>query len=399
MTEYTKIKYSDSVSSIESPKTIVIADRVRKLEREGKEIIKLQTGDPDFESSGIIREELFNSLNRNETHYCNSQGLPELRKSISGYLEKLYDCSVDYKNEVIVTAGGIHGIFLGLAALLNRNDEVVLLEPYFPQYRNIVSCLGGRPVIVPMRSKKPTLEIDYDNLKQAITARTKAIIINSPNNPSGKVYSHQELEKLLDIVKDRRDLFILTDEVYSSIIDSSVKHVSLLEYPEFINRIIYVNSFSKIYAMTGYRLGYVFSNNELIANMLKLMRISTTCVPAFTQRAGIAALENCEVAEYSSAMVNEYNRRRRIIYDLIKDDPCFKIYPEGGFYYLLYLENVKTRHQADKWTESLLNNKFVAAVPGYVYGDSLVNYIRITFAVDIETVREGIKRIKEFDGK
>jgi aminotransferase len=388
--------YSQKLNFIEPPASIRIADRVRCLEAKRKKIIKLQTGDPDFDTCPVIKKSLITSLDNSDTHYTHSQGLPDLRRAISNHLKKRYKITIDADKEIVVTAGGIQAIFLSLAALINPGDEIILLEPYFPQYKNIVTLLGGvvRPVSVVFTGE--TVTIDYERLRKLINSKTKAVIVNSPNNPSGKVYNKQELKELLNIIKKKEDIYIIADEVYADIVDEGQAHVSMFELEDIKNRLVYVNSFSKTYAMTGWRLGYVIACSKLVQGILKIMRINTTCVAPFIQRAGITALQHKESQVFSKTMIKEYNCRRKLIYDMLKGTTFLRIYPQGAFYYLLYLSKIKTTLSLDRWIDNLLEKRNVAVVPGYAYGESFNSFIRITFAVDEKSIREGVTQILDF---
>ncbi len=388
------------INNIKSPKTIALADKVSKLEREGKKIIKFQTGDPDFETHKEVLQTLKESIDRGETHYSNSQGLPELREAISNYKNKLYKVSIDPDEQILITIGGAQGVFLSLMALLNPLDEVVLFEPYYPQYEYIIKILGGIVKKIP-----PVFDIDsftyrmnLDSLKKNVNNRTKAIIINSPNNPSGKIFSSDEIINIMEVVYNNSNAYLISDEVYSQIVDEDKKHASFLEFAQVFDRLIYINSFSKTYSMTGWRLGYIISQQEIIKKILKILQINTTCVPAFIQRAGVKAITSQEVQEHVRFMVNNFNKRRRKIYSLIKEHPLYEIYPDGAFYYLLKLPFLSSE-AIDKWVFRLLEDEEVAVVSAYVYGDSFASFFRISFSLDDENVIEGMKRIISFYNK
>lgn len=382
------------ISHVKSPKTIELADRVRKLEKEGEKIIKFQTGDPDFKTHKTVSSALESSCLNGETHYINSRGLPELREAISRTIKEDYNLHIDPNQHILITAGGVQSIFLSLMALINPSDEVILFEPYYPQYEYIAKLMGGVVKIVPpvFNSNSFGYSLDLEYLRKCIGNKTKAVILNSPNNPSGKVYNKKEIEDILNIICNSR-AYIITDEVYFRVIDEKIKHVSLLQYSDLFDRIIYINSFSKTYAMTGWRLGYVVSQKQVIDQIAKLIQLNITCVPAFIQRGGVAALESQEASNYVRWMNSEYDKRRKKIYYMIKDTPLFKIYPEGAFYYLLHLPFIK---DIDDFAFKLLETEKVAVVPAYVYGDGFKDFVRISFSIDESSIEEGITRIINF---
>jgi len=382
------------ISSVESPETIVVADRIRALERRGKKIIKLQTGEPDLKTHKEIIKALEISISKGETHYVDSRGLPELREAISNWLKERYQTSVDSEKNVLITAGGVQAIFLTLTSILNPSDEVILLEPYYPQYANIVKLLGGIVRPIPVIFYKSSYRINYKVLKKTINRKTRALIINSPNNPSGKIFSSEEVESIVKIMDGKR-MYILSDEIYHHIIDTDKKHTSLLEYPEAFSRVIYINSFSKTYAMAGWRLGFLVATGEIIDRILKILQLNITCVPPFIQRAGIVALKNKDVQKYIQVMKEKYNERRKCVYNLVKSYPFFKIYPEGAFYYLFQLP-FSSSNKVRRWISQLLEEKHVAVVSGSVYGSSFDSFFRISFSIEDGLLYEGINRIIDF---
>lgn len=382
------------IVQIQSPKTIALADKVRHLEREGKKIIKFQTGDPDFTTHENIVRALQESIIKGETHYTNSQGLPELREAISTQINNLYGISIKPEKQIIITSGGAQAIFLSLMVLLNPLDEVILLEPYYPQYAYIVQLLGGVVRSIPAILNRDTYTIDYESLKKSINKKTKALIINSPNNPSGKVFTQEEIKTIIKLI-NKSNIFIISDEVYFQIVDETKKHVSLLEFRQIADRVIYINSFSKTYAMTGWRLGYAIAPDRILEKILKVLQLNITCVPLFIQKAGVVALESKEVQEYTKFMRDRYNLRRKTIYNLINNSFFFKVYPDGAFYYLLQLPNFSSQ-KVDRWANELLEKELVAVVPAYVYGNSFKNFFRVSFSIEDNLVVEGIGRIINF---
>lgn len=389
---------NEHILKLKSPKSIAMANHVRTLEKEGRRIIKLQTGDPYFKTHPLIIQTLQESIANEETHYVHNQGLPELREAISCSLKEIKGISINADENVLITAGGAQAIFLSLMTIINQGDEVILFEPYYPQYEYIIKILGGvvRTVPVILEEGIKRYSIDFEVFNEVISSKTKAIVVNSPNNPSGKIYDRGELDRIIKKILDRDDIYLISDEVYSIVIDDKSIHVSVLEYASVFDRIIYINSFSKTYAMTGWRLGYVVANSQLIERMIKLIQLNTTCVPAFIQRAGVTALKSREIQAYTSFMVDKYNEKRKKVYNLIKDKILFKIYPEGAFYYLLYFPAISEIEEADALVYELLNSKHVSTVPAYVYGKSFKSFLRISFSVDDDCLKEGIERIIEF---
>jgi len=385
------------IDLLKPPKSIAIADLVRKLDKDGKKIIKLQTGDPCFKTHPIIAEALRDAISKGETNYAASQGLPELRASIAQYHKEVNGVHLDSIEQILITVGAAQAIFLSLVMLLNPQDEVIIFEPYYPQYEYIIKVLGGvaRKVPAVFDKYEGKYSINFNVLESFINDKTKAIIINSPNNPSGKIYTKKELDKLADLIALKNKIYLISDEVYSHIVDQDIIHTSLLGYSLISDRVIYINSFSKTYAMTGFRLGYIIADREIIKTILNLSQLNTTCVPAFIQRAGIAALQSEEVRQYTDYMVDKYNEKRKKVYNLLKGHPLFGIYPEGAFYFLLKFPG-ELSDRIDNLVFDLLNEECVATVPGNGYGDSFKNFIRISFSVDDASVIEGVERIIRF---
>lgn len=363
------------LQSIEAPAAIEIADRIRKKEAEGELIFKVQTGEPCFNTPAYISNALFEAINNNKTNYSYSQGLPELRNAISFHLQQAYSVKIDPSN-VFITNGGVHAIHCAIQALIEPGEEVMIFDPSWPQYANITKLYGGIPVKVSTRQTSfvPTIKSISDN----ITSKTRMVIFNSPNNPTGKIIPSKTLQEILHFLADL-DVYILFDEVYDFIVYEEFQ--SILSNPAFEklrDRIIYINSFSKTFCMTGWRLGYAIVPSELSASYLKLLQNSVTHVNTFVQLAGVVALRDMAMhKELFKSMMEVYNFRRNELIEVLTNRNFEFIHPEGSFYFFIRIPNMEPN-----FVSQLLSNHKIASVPGEAYGKDFSDYFRISYAVD-----------------
>jgi aspartate aminotransferase len=363
------------LQSIEAPAAIEIADRIRKKEADGELIFKVQTGEPCFNTPDYISNALFEAINNNKTNYSYSQGLPELRKAISFHLKQAYSANIDPTN-VFITNGGVHAIHCAIQSLIEPGEEVMIFDPSWPQYANITKLYGGIPIKVSTRETSfvPTIKSISDN----ITSKTRMVIFNSPNNPTGKIIPSKMLQEILHFLADL-DVYILFDEVYDFIVYEEFQSIlSNPAFEELKNRIIYINSFSKTFCMTGWRLGYAIVPPELSASYLKLLQNSVTHVNTFVQLAGVVALRDMEIhKELFKSMMEVYNFRRNELIEVLTNRSFEFVYPEGSFYFFIRIPNMEPN-----FVSQLLSNHKIASVPGEAYGKDFSDYFRISYAVD-----------------
>ncbi|OPY30052.1 MAG: putative aspartate aminotransferase 2 [Methanocella sp. PtaU1.Bin125] len=352
------------------------------------DVISLGVGEPDFVTPWRVREASIYALERGYTTYTSNWGLLELRELISKYM---FDATgVDYspKNETLVTTGVSEGIDLAVRAIVDPGDEVLVVEPSYVSYRPCVIMAGGTPVSV-SASVDNDFKVTREDLEAKITDRTTAVIMNYPNNPTGAIMPRKDLEEIADLAVER-DLMIISDEVYEKMTYEG-KHASIASFNGMRDNTIALNGFSKAFAMTGWRLGYACGNAEVIEAMMKVHQYTMLCAPITAQMAAIEALKNGQ--DDMRQMIDEYNRRRRVIVKGFNDLglSCFE--PKGAFY---AFPSVKSTGLTDEqFSERLLYEKHVIAVPGSVFGESGVGHLRCSYATSMEQIKEALGRIAD----
>jgi len=363
--------------------------KAKALEKQGREIVHLEIGEPDFDTPNNIKEAAVKAMKAGYTHYVPAAGIPELRQAIAEYLSKSRGISVD-PDEVVVTPGAKPIIFFSILALVEPGDEVMYPNPGFPIYESMINFVGAKPVPMPLKEEND-FRIDNDDTAKKITSKTKMIILNSPQNPTGGVLSKDNLEVVADKVKNRDDLFILSDEVYSQM-PYEGKHLSIASLPGMKEKTILLDGFSKTYAMTGWRMGYAAMRKDLAQRIAQLMINSNSCTCAFTQMAGVEALRGPQTE--SGRMVEEFKKRRDVIVsglNKIKGITCRK--PHGAFY---VFPNVKSfKMESKKLADHILQKGGVAVLSGTAFGAYGEGYLRLSFANSVENIEKAMKKMEE----
>ncbi len=359
------------------------------LANEIKDVISLSIGEPSFVTPWNVREEGIYSLEKGRTHYSPNAGFMELRQEISNYLKKRFGIQYDSKNQIIVTVGGSEGIDLALRALVGPQDEVIIPEPSFVAYKPLTMLTGAKPVTVSLRVEDQ-FRLTPELLEQHITPRTKVLILAFPNNPTGAIMNYEDIEKIVDVIKDR-DIIVISDEIYAELTYEK-KHTSIASFPGMKDKTLLINGFSKAYAMTGWRLGYACGHPDLIAAMYKIHQYGIMCAPTTAQYAAIEALKNCD--DDIMMMAEEYNRRRRLMLDGFRNAglDCFE--PLGAFYVFPSIKS--TGMNSNEFCERLLMEEKVAVIPGTAFGECGEGYIRACYAASVENITEAMKRVKSF---
>ena len=351
--------------------------------------ISLGVGEPDFDTPWRIREEGIYSLERGRTFYTSNAGLKELKVEISRYLERKIDVAYDPDKEVIVTVGGSEGIDLAFRAMLDPGDEVLIPQPSYVSYLPCAVLADGVPVVIPLQQKNE-FKLTREELEAAITPRTKILVLPFPNNPTGAVMSREDLEPVAEVVKEH-DLFVLSDEIYSELTYKD-DHVSIAALPGMRERTLVINGFSKGFAMTGWRLGYICAPEEIAKQMLKIHQYAIMCAPTNSQYAAIEGLLHCEgeVQEMRAS----YNQRRRYLMHEMKRMhlDCFE--PFGAFYVFPNIQEFGM--SSEEFATRLLEEEKVAVVPGSAFGDSGEGYIRISYAYSLDDLKEAVGRVGSF---
>lgn len=372
--------------------TLAIDSKAKAMKAEGIDVIGFGAGEPDFDTPEHIKAAAMGSLDAGFTKYTPSSGIPELRTAISEKLKK--DNNLDYKpSQIIVNCGAKHSCFNALLATLDEGDEVIIPAPYWLSYPEMVKLVGAVPVIVPTTAESG-YKITPDQFRDAMTPRTKMIIINTPGNPTGAVYTENELAGLADVALDE-DILILSDEIYEKLVYDDAKHVSIATLSKDVyNLTLTVNGFSKPYAMTGWRLGYVAAPEGVAKVIDSLQSHSTSNPTSFAQKGALAAYKGPQdcVAE----MQKEYDRRRKRAMELLDGIARLSyVRPQGAFYILINIS--QTGLNSTQFAEQLLDKQKVAVVPGLAFGDD--NTVRLSYATSMENIEQGIARIAEFVGK
>ncbi len=352
-------------------------------------VISLGVGEPDFQTPWNVKQAAITALEKGKTKYTANSGLAELRKAISENIRKNTGVSYCDNDEIIVTVGGSEGIDISIRTLIESGDEVLIVEPCFVCYAPIVSLCGGVPVSV-QTTEETQFRLTPEMLREKITDKTKLLILPFPNNPTGAIMERSDLESIAEVIRDT-NILILTDEIYSSL-TYGTKHCSIIEIDGMKERTIYVNGFSKAYAMTGWRLGYVAGPKPIIKQMLKIHQYGIMSSPTVSQYAAIEALENCD--EDIIKMRDEYDMRRRWLVKALNDIglTCFE--PKGAFYVFPSIKS--TGLTSEEFCERLVYEHNVAVVPGNAFGECGEGYIRISYAYSLKHIMTAIDRIKEF---
>jgi aminotransferase len=356
------------------------------------DVISLGVGEPDFVTPWHIREAAIHSLERGYTMYTSNQGVVELRRAIARHLEGLYGVSYDPASEILVTVGVSEGLDLALRALIDPGDEVLIPEPSYVSYGPCTQLAGGTPVYVPARLADD-FRVDPDELAKRVTPRTRAILIGYPNNPTGAVMPRGELEKIARIA-EQHDLIVLSDEIYDRLV-YGVEHTCFAALPGARERTVLLGGFSKAYAMTGWRIGYLAAPADLVGGMVKIHQYAALCAPISSQKAAIEALERGE--EDVRAMVEEYDGRRRLIVHGLNELGLRTFEPRGAFY--AFPEVRSTGLDAEQFAERLLMEEHVAVVPGTAFGPSGEGHVRCCYATSTAGIAEALERMGRFVGK
>ena len=375
---------SDKVKTIKPSGIRKFFDIANSIE----DCISLGVGEPDFETPWHITEEGIYSLEQGKTFYTSNQGLPELREEISKWNKRKYNLNYS-KDEIIVTCGGSEAIDIALRATINPGDEVIILEPNYVCYEPDILLAGGVPIKIKLKNENE-FRLTPKELEEVITPKTKILLMNYPNNPTGAIMTKEDLEKIAEVII-KYDLLVISDEIYSELTYVG-NHYSIGALPGMRDRTITVNGFSKTYSMTGWRLGYVMGPKEIMEQVKKIHQFVIMCSPTVSQYAGIEALRNGDADV--ERMKKEYDKRRKYLlkeFDRLSL-PCFE--PKGAFY--IFPDIRKYGTSSEEFATELLNKEHVVVVPGTAFGDSGEGFIRISYAYSLEALKEAIKRIERF---
>ena len=361
---------------------------------EMKDAISLGVGEPDFDTPWIISDAAAYSLRLGKTHYTSNWGLMELRQTIADYMRTRFQVQYNPKDEILVTVGASEGIDLALRALVEHGDQVLIPDPSYVSYAPGVLFAGGEPVAVPTRQENE-FRLMAEDVKARITPRTKALILPYPNNPTGAVMGKSDLEALADVLRDT-NIIVISDEIYAELNYSDQPHISFAAIDGMWERTVTLNGFSKAFAMTGWRMGFLCAPKELAAVMVKIHQYVIMCAPTAGQYAALEALKNGMETDYAHVrrMVREYDRRRRIMLSAYEEMglDCFE--PRGAFYTFPCIR--KTGMTSQEFALQLLNEEKVAVVPGDAFGASGEGFVRCSYATATDKVAEAMRRMTRF---
>ncbi len=362
--------------------------RARALEAQGRKIIHLEIGEPDFDTPGNITEAAISALKGGYTHYGPAAGLPELREAAAKRIERTHGLKVD-PARVVVTPGAKPIMFFTILALIDPGDEVIYPDPGFPIYESMVSFIGGVRRPIRLREERG-FRLDVNELADLVNDKTRLIILNSPQNPTGGVLTRDDMKAVAEVVS-RSKAMVLSDEIYSEIIYDA-EHCSLASFPGMFERTIILDGFSKTYAMTGWRLGYGIFPDWLAPQIAKLQINATSCTASFTQRAGVEALNGAQ--DGARAMLAEFRRRRDVIVKGLNQIPGIScLTPEGAFY--VFPNITKTGKTSQELADLLLNEAGVATLPGTAFGPAGQGYLRFSYANSVENIQKALEKITE----
>ena len=359
------------------------------LVSEMKDVISLGVGEPDFDTPWHIRDEGIFALEKGRTFYTSNSGLKELRQEISNYIKRTQGIVYNPDNEVIVTVGGSEAIDIGIRALVNDGDEVIIPQPSYVSYEPCAILANAKPVIINLKAENE-FRLKPEELLNAITDKTKILILPFPNNPTGSIMDKADLEAIAKIIIDK-DIYVMSDEIYSEL-SYKEKHVSIASLEGMKERTILINGFSKSYAMTGWRLGYACAPKEIIKQMTKIHQFAIMCAPTTSQYAAVEALKNGD--EDVAMMRQAYNQRRRFLLNAFKqmNIPCFE--PFGAFYVFPCIKEFGMT--SEEFATRLLQEEKVAAVPGTAFGESGEGHLRISYAYSLDNLKKAMERLKHF---
>ncbi len=362
----------------------------------GIRVISFGIGQPDFLTPQHIRDEAKKALDEGFTGYTETAGIIEVREAIADYLNERYGAGVK-PSEIVVTTGAKTAIFIAIASYIREGDEVIIPEPSYPAYAQVVKLFRGKPIYIPLKWEggDKGFSLDMDKIEKAITSKTKMIVLNNPHNPTGAVFTGKQIDELMELAR-QRNLIILTDEIYDNFV-YDVEFKGILSHDDWRDYVIYVNGFSKTFSMAGWRLGYVVAREEVVGKMIDLAVNIYSCAPSFAQRAAIIALKG--TWEPVKEMIHIFKTRRDLLYQLLKEVPGFDPWKSPGTFYMFpnikkVLEVTEVKNEKE-FADILLERYGVVVLPGILFPENAGRgFLRFSFATSFEDIREGVNRIK-----
>ncbi len=388
-----KLRAASRALQIEGESSFMVLGNAKKLENQGRRIIHLEIGEPDFVTPANIREAAIRALRGGETHYTPTPGMLELRKAIADKMMQDFGVEISFE-DVSVTLGSKEAVFAALASIVEEGDEVLYPNPGYPAYESGVRFFGGKPIPVRLKEENE-FRMTPDDVNQLVSSKTKAIIINSPENPTGSVLSKEDVRGIVEIAKDA-GAYVISDEIYRYIIYDGLKHYSPIQFDENLENTVVIDGFSKYYAMTGWRLGYIITPKHLTEAVQLVLNLVTACPSSFIQIGGIEALRNGMNAVRE--MVEQYSIRRNVVLEEVsKIEGVHMVKPRGAFYGFINVTKITNKAGINslKLASILLENYGVAVLHGTAMGSFGEGYIRISYANSVENLREGLRIMGE----
>lgn len=367
-----------------------VMEKVAQVKEAGHPVISLSAGEPDFNTPALIKEKTIEALLQNHTHYAPNRGTLGLRTEISKYLRRNFGLNYNPASEILLTCGGAEAVNAAFMANINPGDEVIVFTPAFMNYENMIAEAGGTMVSIPLRAEDG-FQINSNILAEHITEKTKMIVINNPCNPTGIVYSRQVLEDVAKLCVEH-DLLVFSDEIYNMIVYDGAECCSIATLPGMWERTITMNGFSKAFAMTGWRMGFLAAPAEFTNRLLKIHQYTTTCISTFSQVGVEQSMNAPETTAEVEAMVQAFGRRRALVMSKLDQIPGLDyIEPKGAFY--IFVDVSGTGLSGDDFAARLLEEKYVGCVPGSKLGVGFENYVRFSYATSDENLEEALRRI------
>jgi len=385
---------AERISRLGTETAFEVLVKARALEAKGKSVVHLEIGEPDFDTPPNIIQAAKDALDKGFTHYGPAAGLPETRQAIADYINRTRGYDLWKPEEIVVTPGGKPIMFFGMMACIDEGDEVIYPNPGFPIYESVINFLKAKPVPLPLREEKE-FRFDVADLEARITPKTRMVILNTPQNPTGGILTREDLAQIAELAI-RHNLIVLSDEIYSQVTYGDFKHTSISEFDGMKERTMILDGFSKTFAMTGWRMGYGAFPEHIAKVVAKLQTNVTSCTSSFTQIAGIEALSD-RTLPYVSDFLKEFERRRDIIVDGLNAIPGFRCHkPHGAFY--VFPNITGTGMTSQEAADFFLYEAGVACLSGTAFGAHGEGFIRFSYANSVEKIQEALKRIEAADG-
>ncbi len=370
-----------------------LMDRAAKMRQQYDDVISFSAGEPDFDTPQSIKDATIRALQENRTHYASAYGVKELRDAIAGRIKNETGCYYNSENEIIVTTGAAEALNNTILSLFGEGDEVIVLTPAFITYENLIKMSGAKFIEVPLK-KEDNYQINIEDIRKVTTDKTKGIVINNPGNPTGAVFEKERLEELCRFIKEK-NMLVISDEIYADIVYGGKKAYSIAEFPDMKERLILISGFSKTYAMTGWRIGYIATDERFAQAIIKFHTYCSTCSPTFLQYGIASALALPETQNEAKRMVQDFEKRRNLVVQKLAETGKLEFcIPDGAFYILVDVS--KTGMSGKEFCNQLLKKYHVAVVPADSMGQGCYHVIRIAYTCSYESLEEGLTRINKF---